>query len=86
VGRIGLPPGVAAPDFYIAAIGRSGSTMLSNWLCRPPQQLVFVEPFFLRPSNPRLLRIQLRDFGMAVSDAEWAPRDESGPERFTRIM
>jgi hypothetical protein len=86
MGELVLPPGVDRPDFYIAAIGRSGSTMLCNWLCRPPDDLVFIEPFFLRPSNPRLLRIQLADFGMAASDAEWEPRDESGPERFRRIM
>jgi hypothetical protein len=60
--------------------------MLCNWLCRPPQQLAFVEPFFLRPTNPRLLRIQLADFGMAASDEEWEQQAESGPERFRRIM
>lgn len=60
--------------------------MLSNWLCRPPGHLVFVEPFFLRASNPRLLRIQLEDFGMPASDLEWRERDETGPERFRRIM
>jgi hypothetical protein len=86
MGKIALPDGVSPPDFYVAAIGRSGSTMLCNWLCRPPDQLVFIEPFFLRPSNPRLLRIQLADFGLPASDAEWAERDESGPERFRRIM
>jgi hypothetical protein len=84
--KIALPPGVAPPDFYVAAIGRSGSTMLCNWLCRPPGQLVFIEPFFLRPSNPRLLRIQLADFGLAASDSEWAERDETGADRFRRIM
>jgi hypothetical protein len=81
-----LPPGVGQPDFMVAAIGRSGSTMLCNWLCRPPDHLVFVEPFFLKAMNPRLLRIQLADFGMAASDEEWEQRDESGPERFRRIM
>lgn len=84
--KLALPPGVENPDIYIAAIGRSGSTMLCNWLSRAPRQLMFVEPFFLAPANPRLLRIQLADFGMPASDAEWAPRDESGPERFCRIM
>lgn len=81
-----LPPGVDRPDFIIAAMGRSGSTMLSNWLCRPPGQLVFIEPFFLRASNPRLLRIQLQDFGLPASDQEWREREESGPDRFRRIM
>jgi hypothetical protein len=84
--KISLPPGVGPPDFYVAAMGRSGSTMLCNWMCRPPGQLVFIEPFFLRPTNPRLLRIQLTDFGLAASDGEWAQRDEPGPDRFRRIM
>jgi hypothetical protein len=60
--------------------------MLCNWLSRPPGQLVFIEPFFLRPSNPRLLRIQLSDFGLPASDSEWAERDETGANRFARLM
>lgn len=81
-----LRPGMARPDFYVAAIGRSGSTMLCNWLSRPPGQLVFIEPFFMRPANPRLLRIQLADFGMAVSDAEWTRPDATAAKRFQRLM
>ena len=74
------------PDFYIAAIGRSGSTMLGNWLTRPPDQLVFAEPFFLRTENPRLLRIQLENFGLAVEDDEWSRDDSTPMQRFRRIM
>jgi hypothetical protein len=74
------------PDFYIAAIGRSGSTMLCNWLTRLPDQLVFNEPFFCRPENSRLLRIQLESFGMPVDPAEWEARDEAVQERFERLM
>lgn len=81
-----LTDDVAAPDFYVAAIGRSGSTMLCNWLSSPPQHIVFLEPFFLRAMNSRLLRIQLRDFGMPVSDEDWAQRDEAAPDRFGRLM
>jgi hypothetical protein len=81
-----LPDGVDPPDFYVAAIGRSGSTMLCNWLATPPERLVFLEPFFLRSMNSRLLRIQLRDFGMAISDDEWDERDETAAERFGRVM
>ncbi len=82
-GESPLPP---APDFYFAAIGRSGSTMLSNWLSNPPDRIVFNEPFFLRPGNSRLLRIQLGALGMAVSDPEWAQAEESPLERFRRLM
>lgn len=74
------------PDFYIAAIGRSGSTMLGNWLSSPPARIVFNEPFFLRPMNSRLLRIQLRNLGMEISDSEWADADEAPLERFRRLM
>jgi hypothetical protein len=79
-------PDPPPPDFYIAAMGRSGSTMLSNWLSGPPNRFVFNEPFFLRPMNSRLLRIQLRAWGMEASDAEWAQRDESPTDRFVRVM
>lgn len=81
-----LPADIAPPDFYIAAMGRSGSTMICNWLTHPPEQLVFIEPSFLEVENPRLLRIQLANFGMPASDEEWAPRDESGAQRFARLM
>lgn len=78
--------GIAGPDFYIAAIGRSGSTALCNWLTRPPDQLVFIEPFFLRATNPRLLRIQLANFEMPVDDEEWHRPDATAAERFRRLM
>ena len=74
------------PDFYIAAIGRSGSTMLCNWLSEPPKRIVFNEPFFLRPANSRLLRIQLRNLGLEVSEQEWTAADRTPPDRFRRIM
>jgi hypothetical protein len=78
--------GVRSPDFYVAAIGRSGSTMLCNWLSRPPAQLVFVEPFFTRARNPELLRIQLEDFGLAPTKTEWNAPAKSGEERFRGLM
>lgn len=81
-----LPDGVSRPDFYVAAIGRSGSTMLCNWLACPPDRIVFLEPFFFRHQNSRLLRIQLRDFGMPASDDEWEERAESVAGRFARLM
>lgn len=81
-----LPPGLSGPDFYVAAIGRSGSTMLCNWLAQPPNQLVFIEPFFTRTHNPRLLRIQLADFGLAVEEQEWSLDDATAAKRFRRIM
>jgi hypothetical protein len=82
-----LPASVSAPDFYIAAMGRSGSTLLCNWLTRAPDRVVFMEPFFLRDMNSRLLRIQLEQIGMAASDDEWVRRpDEDARSRFARLM
>jgi len=80
------PDAPSPPDFYIAAMGRSGSTMLCNWLSTPPERIVFNEPFFDRPMNSRLLRIQLENLGMTVSDEEWAQADESPMTRFVRLM
>jgi hypothetical protein len=77
---------VTRPDFYIAAIGRSGSTMLCNWLTRLPDQLVFNEPFFSRRENSRLLKIQLASFGMPATCEEWEKRDEPADQRFERLM
>lgn len=81
-----LPKGVARPDFYVAAIGRSGSTLLCNWLSRPPEQLVFIEPFFLRAANSRLLRIQLSHFGFPASQEEWTRTGTTPSERFRKLM
>jgi hypothetical protein len=82
-----LPAEVSPPDFYVAAMGRSGSTLLCNWLTRPPEQVVFMEPFFLRPKNSRLLRIQLEQIGMAATDQEWAAdASEDARARFARLM
>jgi hypothetical protein len=81
-----LPPDVGRPGFYLAAMGRSGSTMVCNWLTRAPDQLVFVEPAFLDIRNTRLLRIQLANFGMASTDDEWGKEDSSAAARFRRLM
>jgi len=81
-----LPPGTSRPDFYFAGMGRSGSTMVCNWLTRPPDQLVFIEPSFLDVGNTRLLRIQLANFGLAANDDEWDRQDASAAARFERLM
>jgi hypothetical protein len=82
-----LPPEVSPPDFYIAAMGRSGSTLLCNWLTHAPDRVVFMEPFFLRPKNSRLLRMQLDQIGLGATDDEWHPRTgEDARDRFARLM
>jgi len=52
------------PDLYIAAIGRSGSTMLCNMLTRAPEQIVFIEPKFHTPPYRAMLAPQLLQYGM----------------------
>lgn len=81
-----LPPGVEPPDFYIAAMGRSGSTMIANWLTSSACRLVFIEPSFLRLPNTRLLRIQLESLGLGPTDEEWNEEDTSASSRFGRLM
>lgn len=81
-----LPEGVEPPDFYIAAMGRSGSTMLANWLSSPPDRIVFVEPSILTLPNTRLLRIQLENLGLGPDDEEWNFEDESAAARFERLL
>jgi len=62
-----MPP--IKPDLYIAAIGRSGSTMLCNMLTRAPSQIIFIEPKFHSPPYRGMLTPQLRQFGMDISPA-----------------
>src|SRR6476620_2920471 len=65
-------------DVYIAAMGRSGSTALSNWLTTPPTNFVLHEPGLLRSEPTRLLGIQLKNWGVtldAVTAAHWAAKE-----------
>lgn len=58
-------------DLYVAAMGRSGSTLLANLLTTPPSRWVLVEPWFpMGASSPHLLQ-QMRRFGFEVADADW---------------
>lgn len=64
-------------DFYIAALGRSGSTALANWLTTPPSHLVFHEPN-LNGERTRLFDIQLGLWGLTEEDAfarRWAVKE-----------
>lgn len=51
------------PDIYIAAMGRSGSTILANALNHPPNQVMFTEPGFHTPPYRGLLNGQLARLG-----------------------
>ena len=60
------PPRHSAPQLYIAAMGRSGSTALANWLTRPDKrQVVFIEPEFPRLGVSDSFAHQLHTLGLA---------------------
>ncbi len=58
------------PDIYIAAMGRSGSTMLCNALTHPPEQIVFIEPGFHTPPYRNMLKPQLTKYGMQLAETD----------------
>jgi hypothetical protein len=74
------------PDFLIAAMGRSGSTMIANWLTRPPGQLVLIEPFLLALHNPQMLHRQFEDFGIPATADAWEVADADWQARFKRLF
>lgn len=68
-------------DFYIAALGRSRSTALANWLTSPPDHVVFHEPNFAGDRYTRLFRLQLADWGIPEDEAfdrSWAVKEILG--------
>lgn len=67
------------PDLYIAAIGRSGSTMLCNTLTRAPEQIIFIEPKFHTPPYRALLAPQLAQYGFEISPAAEQQAEGLGP-------
>lgn len=70
-------------DFYIAALGRSRSTALANWLTTPPHHVVFHEPNLAGEKPTRLFRMQLADWGIAEEqafDRAWAVKEVLGHE------
>ena len=60
--------GRLTPDIYIAAIGRSGSTMLCNVLTKEPDQILFIEPGFHTPPYRGMLARQLAQYGMEIPE------------------
>jgi len=74
------------PDFLIASMGRSGSTMIANWLTNPPGQIVLIEPFLFARANPAMLHRQFAELGMAATAEEWAFTDADWQARFQRLF
>lgn len=62
---------------YIAAMGRSGSTMFANLLTRPPSRCVLIEPWLPKGARGPKLIEQLRRFGVPVTDSGAIPPNQS---------
>ena len=75
-----------SPDFYMASMGRSGSTALCNWLTTMPDYVVLIEPLLFSLRNPDLLRIQFENMDMAIGDEEWEFADSHYCSRFERLF
>ena len=58
------------PDLYIAAMGRSGSTLVTNWLTRPGSQVLFYEPNFFAGKVTAKLASQCHDLGVSITDVK----------------
>jgi hypothetical protein len=81
-----LAPDLPRPEFLMASMGRSGSTMMANWLTAPPERVVLIEPSFFALRNPNMVRVQLPEFSVPASDAEWMFADADWQARFTRVF
>ena len=79
-------PDLPRPDFLMASLGRSGSTMFSNWLTRPPGQIVMIEPFLFAKANPAMLHRQFAELGMAATPEEWTQSDADWQARYRRLF
>lgn len=74
------------PDFLMASMGRSGSTLIANWLTDPPARVVLIEPSLFALRNPDMVRAQLPAFGAPADDAEWTFPDADWRARFHRLF
>jgi len=74
------------PDVYIAAIGRSGSTMLCNILTREPDQIMFIEPKFHTPPYRNILKPQLAQYGMEFDKSEMLAVQDLPPDQVLETL
>ncbi len=74
------------PDFLMASMGRSGSTMIANWLTDPPERVVLIEPSFFALRNPNMVRVQLPEFSEPAGEEEWTYPDTDWQARFHRLF
>src|ERR1700744_2772191 len=73
-------------DVYLASMGRSGSTLIANWLTVPDQQIILVEPEFPKGLRHRSLMKQCEALGFPISEDEWSAADSDASARIERIL
>jgi len=81
-----VKPALERMDLYMASMGRSGSTLIANWLTIPGKQVVLLEPEFPKGLRHRSLIRQCEGLGFPVSEAEWSEQDSCAAERIERIL
>lgn len=75
------------PDVMIAALGRSGSTLLANLLTTPPARWVMIEPRLANGSTGLDLVNQATNFGFTIEPNTWRLQsDETPDERTERVF
>lgn len=79
--------GLPRAHVYIAAMGRSGSTMLANLLTRPPGRWLLIEPLLPKGGKGKALHEQARRFGFDIPDEEWSHLpNETDASRIRRLF
>ncbi len=64
-------PGLFAADIYIAAMGRSGSTLLCNLMTFEPGHLCIHEPWFMNGMSNESARVQFAQAGIDIAEEIW---------------
>ena len=74
-------------DLYLAAMGRSGSTVLCDLYSRYPSHWLMNEPWIVRGSYGVVQLERIRRFGFDVAEEDWSCKidGESDLDRFYRV-
>ncbi|SEC16027.1 sulfotransferase [Rhodobacter sp. 24-YEA-8] len=81
----GEDPPLFSAKLYIAAMGRSGSTALSNMLTTPPKRWLLSEPWFIHGVMSKTIRARWKEFAWEDRDTDWfLPPAQRNHEGFVR--
>jgi len=83
--------GLVRADVYIAAMGRSGSTLLCSLMTFAPGHLCLNEPWFVKGVASRRSYSDLRGAGVEMTPGEWARGQGAGDfggylERYRQVI